>query len=213
MLVVNFHANASFFDVLKEAVDVITEKKLTSGKVDLVLKETLNVGVKNTTTRLGKNDGYFTKPAVKILLQQEEMKVEYFLLRLGCGAELDEFTSGMNKAADKAALLAADIFSKSITDMYFDDAKKILQGGNTAATDYLKARTYNDLLKYFQPAVGKRMSEYKDIGKYEAISGKVQSLSFIGKLVDLELNCDVSTKTPDGLFYIWPERELISATI
>jgi hypothetical protein len=194
------YAHASFLDVLKEKLGSVTGAKSKNEKIDQGLKEALNVGIKNTIACLGKKDGYFANPAVKILLPEEVRKVEPILRSTGFGAQLDEFTLSMNRAAENAAPQAADIFAKAITNMSFDDAKKILQGGNTAATDYLKARTYNELLKKFQPAVQKTMSEYKVIMKYEEISKKVQNLPFIGKVIDFDLNRYVSSKALDGLF-------------
>ncbi|MEN6622328.1 MAG: DUF4197 domain-containing protein [Smithella sp.] len=201
------YAHASFLDVLKDTLDVVTENKSTSGKIDLGLKEALNVGIKNTINYLGKKDGYFADTAVKILLPEDVRKAEPFLRNIGYSKQMDEFTLSMNRAAEKAAPLAADIFAKAITNMTFEDAKKILKGGNTAATDYLKAKTYEDLLKNFQPEVRKTMSEYKVTNKYEEISGKVQKVPFIGQLIDLDLNRYVSSRALDGLFCVLAKEE------
>lgn len=201
------YAHASFFEVLKETLDTVTETKSADGKIDLGLKEALNVGIKNTIKYLGKKDGYFANSAVKILLPEDVRKTETFLRGIGYGAQLDEFTLSMNRAAEKAAPLAADIFAKAITDMSFEDANKILRGGNTAATDYLKGKTYNDLLENFQPAVRKTMSQYKVTQKYEAITGKVQNLPLIGQVIDLDVNNYVSSKALNGLFCILAKEE------
>jgi hypothetical protein len=201
------YAHASFLDVLKETLDVVTENKSTSGKIDLGLKEALNVGIKNTINYLGKKDGYFANSAVKILLPEDVRKAETFLRNIGYGKQMDEFTLSMNRAAEKAAPMAADIFAKAISNMTFDDAQKILRGGNTAATDYLKTKTYDDLLKNFQPEVRKTMSEYKVTNKYEEISGKVQKVPFIGQVIDLDLNRYVSSRALDGLFYVLAKEE------
>ncbi len=201
------YAHASFLDVLKEKFESITEKKLTNEKIESGLKESLNIGIKNAVACLGKKDGYFANPEVKILLPEEVRKAEPFLRSAGLGAQIDEFTLGMNRAAEKAAPLAADIFAKTIKNMSFDDTKKILRGGNTAATDYLKARAYDDLLKNYQPVMRKTMNEYKIFGKYEVISGKVQSVPFIGKAMDFDLNRYVSSKALDGLFCILAREE------
>jgi hypothetical protein len=57
------------------------------------------------------------------------------------GPKLEEFELSMNRAAEKAAPAARDIFKDALTRMTFDDARKVLTGGNTAATDYFKPRT------------------------------------------------------------------------
>ena len=201
------YSHASFLDLIKDTLDAAGTTKSGNGKIDLGLKEALNVSIKNTILFLGKNDGYFTHSAVKILLPEEVRQAETVLRGAGFGPQLDEFTLSMNRAAEKAAPLASDIFSAAITDMSFDDANKILRGGNTAATDYLKAKTYNRLLYLFEPAVRKTMNEHKVTQQYEAITSKVQNLPFIGKVINLDVHQYVSSKALDGLFYVLAQEE------
>lgn len=200
-------SQASVFDVLKDTLEETTANKSASGKIDLGLKEALNVGIKKTIKYLGKKDGYFANAAVKILLPEEVRKTETILRGIGLGPQLDEFTLSMNRAAEKAAPLAADIFAEAIANMSFDDANKILRGGNTAATDYLKSKTYNKLLEHFQPAVRKTMSEYKVTQQYEAITSNVQNLPLVGKIINPDLNRYVSSKALDGLFHVLAGEE------
>ncbi|MEN6375644.1 MAG: DUF4197 domain-containing protein [Smithella sp.] len=201
------YSQASIFDVLKEALDTTIENKSTNGKIDLGLREALNVGIKNAIKYLGKKDGYFANAAVKILLPEEVRKTETILRSIGYGPQLDEFTLSMNRAAEKAAPLAADIFAEAIANISFDDAQRILRGGNTAATDYLKSKTYDKLLEHFQPTVRKTMSEYKVTQKYEAITGNIQNLPLVGKIINLDVNQYVSSKALDGLFHVLAKEE------
>ena len=86
-------------------------------------------------------DGYFGNAAIKILMPEKLQSVEKGLRALGQGAKIDEFVLSMNRAAEKAAPAAKDIFWNAITGMTFEDARKILDGGDTAATDYFRAKT------------------------------------------------------------------------
>jgi len=200
-------SHASLLDVLKDTIDSAGSAGSGSGKIDLGLKEALNVGVKNSIRYLGKNNGYFANAAVKILLPEEVRQVESVLRGVGFDRELDEFTLSMNRAAEKAAPLAADIFADAIANMSFDDARKILQGGNTAATEYLKNKTFNKLLTLFEPAVRKTMKDYKVTQQYDAIAGKVQKLPVVGQAINLDVNQYVSEKALDGLFYMIAQEE------
>lgn len=199
--------HASFLDALKDALNTAGAPTAQSGKIDLGLKEALNVGVKNAVNYLGKNNGYFANSAVKILLPDEVRQVESVLRNVGFGPKLDEFSLSMNRAAEKAAPLAADIFANAIAEMSFDDATKILQGGNTAATDYLKKKTYSRLITLFEPAVRKTMSEYKVTQQYDAITGKVQKLPLVGQTINLDVHQYVSEKALDGLFHVIASEE------
>src|SRR5512137_2869874 len=75
--------HASLLDTLKDTIDATGtssgSSKSGSDKVDLGLKEALNVGVKNSIKFLGKNDGYFGNQAVKILLPEKIQKTETVL--------------------------------------------------------------------------------------------------------------------------------------
>ena len=86
-------------------------------------------------------DGYLKNEAIKILLPEKLQAMDKALRLVGFGPQVDEFTVSMNRAAEQAAPLAKPIFKDAITDMSFDDAKKILNGNDTAATDYFKDKT------------------------------------------------------------------------
>ena len=201
------YSQASFLDVLKETLGTVTTKTASEGRIDLGLKEALNVGIKNSIAVLGKENGYFANQAVKILLPAEVQKAEKVLRTAGFGPELDEFTLSMNRAAEKAAPLAAGIFADAIKDISFDDAQMILNGSNTAATDYLKNKTYDKLLTLFEPAVQKTMGEYQVVRQYNEIAGKLKSIPLVGSIINPDMGNYVSAKALDGLFYMLAKEE------
>ncbi len=206
-LILCSYSYASLWDVVRETLNAINTTRPAKSKIDLGLKEALSVGIKNSITYLARTDGYFANQAVKILLPEEVRKAEKVLREIGFGPQLDEFTLSMNRAAEKAAPLAADIFSTAITEMSFDDANRILRGGNTAATEYLKNKTYNKLLELFQPAVRSAMNEFNVTQQYDAINSKVQALPLVGKMFNLDVNQYVASKALDGLFYTLGKEE------
>jgi hypothetical protein len=69
----------------------------------------------------------------------------------GEGPKVDELILSMNRAAEKAAPFAKDIFVKAILEMRFEDAGIILNGGDTAATEYFKGKTSDKLSAAFKP--------------------------------------------------------------
>jgi len=54
----------------------------------------------------------------------------------------------MNRSAEAATPAAKKIFLDAILAMSFDDARRILSGGNTAATEYFKDKTTGHLTEY-----------------------------------------------------------------
>ena len=194
-------------DWLKGKINIATSTKLSDTQIGSGLKEALKVGIQNTITLLGKTDGYLANQAVKILMPESIKKFEPALRAMGQGPKIDEFILSMNRAAEKSAPLAADIFATAITEMSFEDAKKILQGGNTAATDYFKTKTYDKLLEMFQPSVRRAMNDYAVTQKFEAIAGRIQAIPFADKVGNMDVNRYVSSKALDGLFLVLGQQE------
>lgn len=198
---------SSPWDLIKSKLSGVTSTKLSDTTIGSGLKEALRVGIENAIKLLGKTDGYLGNQAVKILMPETIKKLEPVLRTIGLGPKIDEFVLSMNRAAEKTAPFAADIFASAITDMSIDDASKILQGGNTAATDYLKTKSYDKLLGIFQPVVRKGMDDYAVTSKFEEIMGKVQTLPFADKLVGIDVDRYVSSKALDGLFLVLGQEE------
>jgi hypothetical protein len=193
---------------LKSKMGTITTTKLSDTEIGSGLKDALKVGIENTIKFLGKQDGYMGNQAVKILLPKNLQNMQPALQKMGLGPKMDEFTLSMNRAAEKAAPLAADIFASAIASLSIDDAQKILNGGNTAATDYLRKATYNRLLDKFKPAVVNAMNDYDVSKKYQDVTGKMSSLPFMGQVAGkLDLSNYVSSKALDGLFCVLGQQE------
>jgi Protein of unknown function (DUF4197) len=180
--------------------------KLGDDKIIAGLKEALRVGTDNTVKSTGKVDGYFGDAAIKILMPEKLRTIEKGLRVLGEGPRVDEFILSMNRAAEKAAPLAKDIFVKAILEMSFEDAGKILGGGDTAATEYFKAKTSDKLGAAFKPIVEKSMSEVGVTKQYEQLMGQAKSIPFLNSQ-SLDINHYVVTKALDGLFYVLGQEE------
>ena len=182
-------------------------KSLTNADIVAGLKEALEVGTKNTVDLTGKVDGYFGNAAIKILLPSQLQSVEQGLRLLGQGQKVDELVLAMNRAAEKAAPAAKDIFWLAITDMTFENARKILSGGDTAATDYFKEKTSAALTTAFRPVVDETMKEVGVVQQYKSLLGAYQSLPLASALPSFDIEAYVVTKALDGLFTVLGEQE------
>jgi hypothetical protein len=132
---------------------------LPDAKIDAGLKEALQVATEKTVSLTGKTDGYFANQAIKILMPERLRSFESGLRTVGYGPQIDELVLGMNRAAEGAAPQAKQIFSNAIGAMTFDDARKILNGGDTAATQYFKDKTTPQLTTAFRPVVERSMNQ------------------------------------------------------
>jgi hypothetical protein len=170
------------------------------GEVAAGLKEALAVGTGNAVQSLSKADGYFGDAAVKILMPGKMQQAAELLKKAGYQKEVDDFTLSMNRAAEQAAPKAKPIFEDAVKNMSFEDAQKILNGGNTAATDYFKAKTSPQLTQAFKPVIADSMNQAGVTHSYKALTDRYASMVPFGKMDSLDLDSYVTQKSLDGLF-------------
>lgn len=171
------------------------------------LKEALSVGSANAVSSTSKVDGYFANQAIRILVPEKVRKVADVLGKVGYQKEVDDFVLSMNRAAEKAAPLAKAHFVEAIRAMTFEDARKILGGGDTAATDYFRGKTQKKLFDEFRPVVSSSMDEVGVTRSYKNMVGKYSALPMMGKPESVDLDHHVTTKALDGLFLVLGQEE------
>ena len=189
----------------------ITGSGVTDSKASAGLKEALEVATEKAASLTGRPNGYFGDAAIKILMPAKLQTMQEGLRAVGYGPQIDEFVLSMNRAAEQAAPAAKQIFTHTITTMSFDDAKKILTGSNTAATDYFKAKTTDQLTAAFHPVIDKSMSEVGVTRQYQALVGKFDTIPF-AKTQSFDLDNYVTGKALDGLFHVVGEQEELIRT-
>lgn len=90
--------------------------------------------------------------------------------------------------------------------MTFEDARKILAGSDTAATDYFKGKTTDKLVAAFRPVVDKSMNEVGVTRQYKKLVGRYEGIPFT-KSVVFDVDQYVVKKAMDGLFYVLGQEE------
>lgn len=171
------------------------------------IKEALAVGTKNAVTSLGRKDGYFANEAVKILMPKGLRKVADIAGMAGYQKQVDEFVLSMNRAAEAAAPLAGQFFGDAIRDMTLDDARGILTGGDTAATQYFTSKTRDKLYAAFKPVVAQKIGEVGATRAYQDMIKKYETVPMIGGNQSLDLEDYITNKSLDGLFHTVGEEE------
>lgn len=171
------------------------------------LKEALSIGTGNAVTSVSKLDGYFSNEMIKILLPKNIQTAANVLSKLGYQKQVDAFILSMNRAAENAAPKARKFFVDAVKEMTFDDAVKILQGSNTAATEYFKSKTFDKIYGEFKPSVSASMNKVGVTRSYKEMTGKYTSSVPFGNMESVDLDHYVTTKALDGLFYMVGEEE------
>jgi hypothetical protein len=171
------------------------------------IKEALAVGTERAVKSLSAANGYFGNHAVKILMPSSIQKVADVARRVGFQKQVDEFVLSMNRAAEAAAPLAASHFADAIRDMTLEDVRGILSGGNTAATDFFRRKTHDNLYNAFKPIVSQKVGEVGTTRAYKDMMGRYESVPLVGGQSSLDLDDYVTNKSLDGLFYMVGEEE------
>jgi hypothetical protein len=182
-------------------LSALSDTKIASG-----LKEALQVGATNAVKLTGRTDGYFGNAAIKILLPKNLRTFERGLRAMGYGPKVDDFVLSMNRSAEAAAPEAKKIFLDAILAMSFEDARRILSGGETAATDYFKSKTTAQLTTAFRPVVEKTMDHNNVTQQYKQVAAQAQTIPFM-KSQNLDITDYVVTQALNGLFYMLGQEE------
>src|SRR5579862_2490385 len=201
-------ASASVDQIAKEADQALEHRdtsSLSDSKIVSGLKQALEISTDKAVAATGKPDGFLKNEAIKIVLPPKLEPVGRGLRMLGMGSKVDELETGMNRAAEQATPQAKAIFLASLRKMTFEDARHILTGNDTAATDYFKRISSADLTTAFTPIVHQSMDHVGVVEQYDRVIKDAPGGSLIASEFDLDKY--VVVKTLDGLFYILGEEE------
>ncbi|MGH9801552.1 MAG: DUF4197 domain-containing protein [Blastocatellia bacterium] len=182
------------------------QRGLSDNQIINGLKEALQIGTGNAINLTGRLDGFFKNAAIKILLPKQLTNVGKGLRAVGQGRMVDDFVTSMNRAAEKAAPEARKIFVDALKQMSFDDARKILFGAETAATEYFKGRTSERITTAFRPIISKSMDDVGATRQYKDLIARFKDIPF-AKTQSLDVDDYVVGKALDGLFFMVGEEE------
>jgi len=197
-------SSGGFFDDLIKQVTKPQENKEDTFIAGL--KEALDIGTQNAVKKVSREDGYFGNLNIKIPVPEKLEDAEKLLRKVGMDDRVDAFILSMNRAAEKAAPQAVDIFVGAIRDMTVVDAYGIVKGDETAATSYFMDKTSDNLYGLFKPVVTDSMAQVGVVRSYKRMMDKYNSIPFVKK-IDVDLEDYVTEEALDGLFFMVGEEE------
>ncbi len=184
---------------LGKIVNTNSKSGLSNDDIISGLKEALSVGTNNASRQLSSVDGFFKDAAIKILMPEEAKKVESKLRSLGMGKQVDNAILSMNRAAEDASKEVAPIFMNAIKGMSIGDGLGILQGGDFAATHYLKDKTTASLTEKFRPIIEASLQKVDATKHWNAVFTTYNKFS--SEKVNTDLVAYVTEKALAGLFH------------
>ena len=180
---------------------------LSNDEIISGLKQALSIGTDSAAKKLNKVDGFFANAALKILMPDEAKKAETTLRNAGLGQLADKAILSMNRAAEDAAGGISTIFIDAVKQMTVTDGLKILQGGDFAATDYLKGTTTAKLIEKMRPVIDASLKKVNATTYWKEAFSAYNKLSFNSKPVNTDLVAYVTERSLSGIFYSIGQEE------
>lgn len=180
--------------------------RITNREAVSALKSALEQGARDAVSTLGRTDGFFGNPRVRIPLPESLQKAERTMRRFGLGRYADELELTMNRAAEAAVPEARTLLIGAVKRMTVEDAKGVLTGGDTAGTAYFRRATEDQLRARFLPIVGRATAKVKLAEKYDEYANWGVRFGLMRR-EDADLNAYVTQKALDGLFLVIADEE------
>ena len=224
IIVLSLSIFMSSCDILTQVATTVTESEtsLSSQQVAQGLKEALKIGAEKAVRQLNKTDGYYLDPLMKINLPPQTAEIIQYAKKVpGLDKMMEDVILQINRSAEDAAAQAKPIFVNAITSMSIADAWGILKGADTAATYYLKGKTFNPLVDLYKPIINNSLDKPIVAGisankSWNELTGAWNKFagSMAGKLlgvstVDVPLDEYVTSQALSGLFIKVEDQEKI----
>jgi len=171
------------------------------------VRQTLSQSADTAVNRLGRADGYWANPLVRIPLPEELRRFEKALRRYGLERYAEEFAESLNRAAEAAAPHAKPVLLAAISDMSLSDAAGIVRGDDGAATRYFRVHTEAALRERLRPIVADATAQANVTMAYKRLMKKAAFLEKAEQPGRLDIDAYVTQAALDGLFLLMEEEE------
>lgn len=211
--------------------DVLKSLGLSDTEIVAGLKEALNTAADTAQGSASKVNGFLKNEAIAIMLPDELKPVKQLvdkaddipvvgaIVKNTLGNGVEDLRVAMNRAAEEASQGVLPIFKGAVKEMTITDGLQVLQGGDSAASHYLREKTYTKLEDKFTPVVKESMGKTEVNSYYETLSTHYNDVMgqygavikpFVSDLpdkLDVDLSHFITTKGLDGLFYLMKGEE------
>lgn len=175
------------------------------------IKQALAKGTSTAVSQLGRSGGFWGNPQFQIPLPGPVAKLQTLLDRAGAGSQLDQLHESINRAAEKAVPVAADVFGQAVQKLTLNDVRGILNGPQDAATRYFERTTSGTLTQKFEPIVAGVTAKAGLAQQYDKVMSAAGPMaSMLGGSVNL--NDYVTQQALKGLFAEVADQEKLIRT-
>lgn len=208
--------------------NVTSQEAFTNSEAIEAMKDALVEGITVSASELSTTDGYFGDSALKIFLPEEARVMVDNIGKIPGGQRLvDDVVLRLNRSAEEAAKDVVPIFTDVIKEMTVADGISIVCGGDNAATEYLREKTYDKLYNLYRPKMAGVLEKplvagisadkawttlsdkYNEIGEPVNFAAEVLGKEAPMPPVEVDLAGYATKKALDGLFVKIAEEEAV----
>src|SRR5690606_1628418 len=131
----------------------------TQSQAATTVRELLEQSSNQAIAQLGQAGGFANSEKWRIPLPANMQKPAGWMRKLGQGKYVDQLENSLNSAAEQAVPHTKELFVHSIKQLTLNDAKEIISGKPTAATDFLRRTSQDELRSKFLPIVQQQTSK------------------------------------------------------
>ena len=175
------------------------------------LRQALEVGIGQVVGTLGRPGGFAPGTDAHIPLPGVLGQAQGLLAQVGMGGLTADLEQRMNRAAEAAVPKAQPILLDAVRSMTLEDARRILDGPQDAATRYFEGRMRTPLADELSPVVATELSGAGAVQAYDQVAGRLATMPFAPD-VKTDLTGYVTDKALEAVFdYLATEEAAIRA--
>jgi hypothetical protein len=195
------------------AMSCKTQKVATNNTPVPLSKQEMAEGIKEMLT-IGLNEGVqsikdgelLKNTQLSIPFPKSLERVEKSLKEIGLGDKLQEFVTAINQSSTQVVQSTQPIFASAIQDMNWDEAQRIVNAGDGAATIYLRQRTEPHIVNAVQPLMQKGLDKSKAAQLFSFLVSSYNKIPFV-EPVNPDLSHYLTKMLVEALFFTIARKE------
>ena len=191
---------------IQQVIPAPSTSSLQQEEVISGIKAALKQGAELAVNRAGSPGGFNNSQEIRIPFPPQAEAVKDAAVNFGLGSQVESFESHLNEAA-KAASSAKPILIDAIVSMSVSDGLAILNGGDTAATSFLRRTTSNNLHAAFKPIAEQAIADVELTKYWNPLTSAYNKNPFKKQEINTDLADYVTNRGLDGLFQLIRNEE------
>lgn len=179
---------------------------LSNDTIAAGLKEALTVGTGRVVDNLGTSGGFASSTRFRIPLPEQLQTAKSVAAKVGMDGYFTTLEDKMNEAAEAATPKARALFVDAVQALTFQDVLSIYQGGDNAATEYLRGRMASPLKSDMRPVIDQSLAQVGAVSTFNQLLSRYNALPLVDD-IDADLTGHVLDYANNAIFAELADQE------